>query len=472
MIMYDAPLLENLSRPMIMYDAPPLENRRAMPALAALVWVLIWAGTARADIVRLQELEAQALRARPSLAANDARVLQAKARIDQARSAYAPTITLTGDASIAPGHQLISIRDAVSQQEILVAGSLPLGNSGAFTPLARYGGMLDVRGNLYDFGRTGAAVDAAAAQRRAAQAEANQASRAVVRDVRLAYVRWATADALSAIAREAAQAAAERSASTAASIEEGARPTADRIAAQSDWGFARLELERATATLETARLDLGFVCVSDLSPDARPEPGVLDGDVANAPDVPKRAGAPALHSSQHDPALTSLEEQRSAARASARMHDHAFAPVLGAQAQAGVQGSGTLQGAGTHVFPVYRLGINLTVPLWDGGADSAARNQAEARAAELAAQTADYTQQRDHALARTQAAQAQAQRRIALAAELVELAHTRLAQLEEGYPLGAATLKDLADGRAAEQRAKTELVLAQAMRAEARLGVE
>jgi len=441
-----------------------LENRRAVGGLTALVWVLGWAGVARADIVRLQELEVHALRARPALAADDARILQAKARIDLARSAYAPTIMLMGDASMAPGHPLVSVIPASQQlpvagapqpQTVLVAGSLPIDERGAFTPLARYGGMLDVRGNIYDFGRTGAAVDAAAAQRRAAQAEANRAARDVVRDVRLAYVRWATADALCTLAREAAEAAEKRSSSVAASIAEGARPSADRIAAQSETGFARLELERAAATLETARLDLGFVCIADLSPDAQPEPGVLANATLNDPGAAKP-----------DPALKALEEQHSAARASARVHDHAFAPVLGAQAQAGVQGTGT------RVFPVYRLGINLSVPLWDGGADSAARAQAEAQAAEIAAQTAEYTHQKAHMLARTQAAQAQALRRLALASELVALARTRLAQLEEGYPLGAATPKDLADARAAEQRAKTELVLAQAMRAEAQLGVE
>jgi outer membrane protein TolC len=444
-----------------MHDAPSLENRCAGRAVTALVCVLVCAGAARADVVRLQELEAHALRTRPSLAANDARIQQAKARIDQARSAYAPIITLAGDASIAPGHQLVSVPTSFTAdgkpagQEVLVAGSLPLGDTGAFKPLPRYGVMLDVRGNLYDFGRTGAAVDAAHAQRRAAQADSLKAARDVVRDVRLAYVRWATADALCAIARQSAQAAKERSDHTAASIEEGARPSADRITAQSEAGFASLELERANATLETARLDVALVCVTDLAPDAQPDPAVLASGVVGA----QRA-------EQRDPSLMALEEQRSAARAAARVHDHAFVPVLGAQAQAGVQGTGH------SVFPVYRLGLNLSFPLWDGGADAAARAEAEAQAAELGARTVEYTQQRDHARARSQAAQAQAERRIALTAELVELTSTRLTQLEEGYPLGAATLKDLADARAAVQRAKTELVLAQAMRAEALLGVE
>jgi outer membrane protein len=416
--------------------------------------------TARADVIPLADLEAHALHARPSLAVGDARVAAAKARIDLARSAYSPTLNLLGDASISPGTQPLPLKPGTidnpdTTSEYLVGASRKLGESGAFMPYPRYGVTLDLRGNLYDFGRTSAAVDAAHAQRRAAQADAQQSAREIVRDVRTAYVRWATAHALWSIARDAAKAAADRSARTSAAIEEGARPNADRIASQTEAAFSRLELERSSATLETARLDLGFVAVADLPEDAQPDPAVL------------RAGAsPAADARGPDPSLVTLQEQRKAAQASARVHDHAYAPILGAQAQAGVQGQGA------YLFPVYRLGINISMPIWDGGVDGAARAQAEAHAAELAAQAADYTQARDHQRVRSEALQAQAARRIELAQELVQLTQARLAQLDEGYPLGAATLQELADARAGVQRANTELVLAQAMRAEAALGVQ
>jgi outer membrane protein len=439
-------------------------RRWLVAACFGLVGWLLASQTARADIIPLADLEVHALHARPSLAAGDARVAAAKARIDLARSAYSPTLNLLGDASISPGTQLVRLATTAidssdpnfdSKSEYLVGASRKLGQSGAFNPFPRYGVTLDLRGNLYDFGRTSAAVDAAHAQRRAAQADAQQSAREIVRDVRTAYVRWATAHALWSIARDAAKAAADRSARTSAAIEEGARPNADRIASQTEAAFSRLELERSSATLETARLDLGFVAVADLPEDAQPDPAVL------------RAGAsPAAVEHEQDPSLVTLQEQRKAAQASARVHDHAFAPILGAQAQAGVQGQGT------YIFPVYRLGINISVPLWDGGADGAARAQAQAHAAELAAQAADYTQARDHQRVRSEALQAQAARRIELAQELVQLTQARLAQLDEGYPLGAATLQELADARAGVQRANTELVLAQAMRAEAALDVQ
>jgi hypothetical protein len=76
------------------------------------------------------------------------------------------------------------------------------------------------------------------------------------------------------------------------------------------------------------------VAVVDLGPEARPAADVFD------------LGPPAPQLEPVDPQLTALKEQRTAARASARVHDHAFAPVVSANAQAGVQGQGG------NVFPL------------------------------------------------------------------------------------------------------------------------
>jgi outer membrane protein TolC len=167
-----------------------------------------------------------------------------------------------------------------------------------------------------------------------------------------------------------------------------------------------------------------------------------------------------------DPTLQTLQERRSAATATARVHDHAFTPVLSANAQAGVQGqSGS-------VFPLYRVVVNMTVPLWDGGADRANRSQAQAQAAQLAAQAEDYRSQREHVARRSARSRQNVLQRIATAEELVRLCGLRLSQLEEGRPLGAATAPDVAAARATLQRAETELVLAQAAQAQLVLGLE
>jgi outer membrane protein TolC len=421
-----------------------------------LLAALLLSTPARAqDAVQLATLEAHAKKARGSLSGGDARIDEARARVQAARAAYAPSINLLGEASLSPGGRVITVDgysdDPLKTQPYKVAGSRTIGQDGAFTPTPRYGVTLDLRGNLYDFGRTASAVEAAEAQRRAAQADTQREEQQIVRDVRAAYVRWSTAYALWTLSERAAQAAGERQARTKAAIEEGAARSADRTAAESDAGFAQLELERARANLESAREDLGFLALVDLPADARPADDVLG------------AGLPAAREPEQDASLRALQEQRRAAQATAEAHDHALAPVIGATAQAGLQANQS------SVFPLYRVGINVSVPLWDGGADAANRGQARARAAQLSAQAAQYEQAREQRRKRGALIQAQAERRIGMAQQLVQLCSTRLSQLEEGYPLGAASFLDLADAQSALSRAQSELVLAQAMRAEAAL---
>lgn len=403
--------------------------------------------------VRLARLETQALHARPWRRLTDARVQEARARIQIARAAYAPTLNLQSDVSLTPGQRIVDL------QGYKVNAAFPLGQSGAFKPATRYGVMLDLRGNLYDFGRTSAAVAAAEAQARAEHAERRGSERQTVLDVRAGYLRWLTAHALWSIAQRAEQAAAERLARTRAALDEGARPPADVTAAESGEGFAQLELERARADLESAREDLSVVASVELDEAAFPADDLLHV-VANGAEQASSPKAPP------DTRVHALREQRSAAQASARVHDHAFQPVLSANAQAGVQG------LNNNLFPVYRVGVSVVVPLWDGGAERANRAQSQARAAQLGAQAEQLERGLERAEQRRRMLLRQAERRIGVAEKLVEVCSARLSQLEDGWTLGAASYADLSDARSALSRAQTELVLAQTMRAQARLGLD
>jgi outer membrane protein TolC len=161
-----------------------------------------------------------------------------------------------------------------------------------------------------------------------------------------------------------------------------------------------------------------------------------------------------------------LREQRAAAEASARAHDHTFSPVLSASAQAGIQGLDDRQ------FPVYRVGVSVLVPLWDGGSEAALRAQARARAAQLGAQAEELERTARRTRERSRTLKNQAERRIAIADKLLAVCRTRVSQLEAASPLGAAGYVELADARNAASRAETELVLAQALRAQVLLGLD
>jgi outer membrane protein TolC len=419
--------------------------------LRAAAQLAVGAQEQAATPVRLAELEGLAQRAQPNHRLDDARLEEARARIQAARAGYAPSVTLLSEVSLAPGQRLVDI------EGYKVAAAFPIGTHDAWLPAPRYGVTVDVRGNLYDFGRTSAAVDAAEAQARAQHAEQRSSERQMLHDVRAGYLRWATAHALWSIARRADDAEQARLARTQAAIEEGARPTADSAVAQSVAGFARLELERALAELEGARQDLAFVAAVEIADGAYPA-----DDLLHLPVAAPRADAGA------EAQLQVLREQRSAAQASARAHGRAFSPVLSATAQAGIQG------LRDSLFPVYRVGVNLAVPLWDGGAESASRAQSNARAAQLGAQAELLERGRAQAQKRAELVQRQAERRIRVAEELVALCRARLSQLESAASLGAASAVSYAmvgEAQSALSRAETELVMARALRAQASLGL-
>ncbi|HET6337025.1 MAG TPA: TolC family protein, partial [Polyangiales bacterium] len=149
----------------------------------ARVWHLVMGvacacvcGIARADVVKLADLEARALSQRPEVAASAARVRGAAAEIDAVESTYYPQISGSVDATLAPGRKLIKLPGS----DYLVSGSTALGGENSFQPHPRYGASVAARGTLYDFGRTRSALDAARAKERASQADASARAQMLV----------------------------------------------------------------------------------------------------------------------------------------------------------------------------------------------------------------------------------------------------------------------------------------------------
>jgi len=439
-------------------------------AWCGLLWVLAAAvcAPARADVVRLSELEASALAHRPELDASEARVRQAKALIAQAESAYWPQLAAAADGSLSPGRQLIDLRDYVPtlDKPFLISGSQGLEDPGAaFLPQPRYGASVTARGNLYDFGRTSAAVRAASARKRASEADARARADAVLREVRAGYVRWALAHALWQVADDARQRAQQQEARVSGLIAEGAAPTGDRTAALSQINAARMESERAVLELETARLDLTFATGRDLGAESAPEPELLQ----DAPSEAREKAEPA----PIDLAVLAVEQARDAARARAHAQGQNRAPVLGYRASAGFEGQTTsgIDGTDTKVFPSYALGVSLSVPLWDGGGTAAAEEHAKAEVAELSADAAAERARARHQQARHRAQGAHAGRMLLLAEQALALAEARVVQLEGGETLGSAERAALLSAEAERSSARVNLIRARAQLAQLRLGL-
>jgi outer membrane protein TolC len=455
------PVLRDKLAVVVLTGTYPCEHLQKLIGALALLLALS-SLSARAQVARLAELEESALRHAPAISVSQARVGQADARLDRAQDAYHPTFSLDVTGSLAPGQKLIELED-IDGNRYWGSGSKALGqSSSAFVPQPRYGILLGLRENLYDFGRRSAAVEAASADRLALQADTHATERGVRRAVRAAYLRWATAHALWTLAQESARAAEQREKRVLALIHEGVRPQADSTAAAARSAQAAIDAERAAADLEAARIDLGFTAHRDLTPEAQPEPALLAGQARSV------QGGP-----QADPTIAALVAQRRAAEANARMYGSASSPVLAASVNAGVEGrmANVDNDVVARVFPVYAVGLSFSFPLWDGGISSAQSDEARAKAVELEALASARRDAQLHGSKRTDAAKAHATRRIDLAKRWVMLGESRLRELEASEDLSANGVENLAAAQVELARARLELVLAQSARAEANLGL-
>jgi outer membrane protein TolC len=188
--------------------------------------------------------------------------------------------------------------------------------------------------------------------------------RAVVREVREAYLAWLLAFGVRDILRTKASDARELRESEAARVAEGSERGAEIASARYDEAEAELELQRAEAALELARLELERAIGDQLSSTAEPDLALL-GRSAPATETPS-------------PEAAALEGRRDALLATAEAHRSGSLPVVGANADLG------LRAQGATVFPLYRVGLTLSIPLLDGGAQSALANEAASRAGEFA----------------------------------------------------------------------------------------
>jgi outer membrane protein TolC len=170
-----------------------------------------------------------------------------------------------------------------------------------------------------------------------------------------------------------------------------------------------------------------------------------------------------------DASVESLERQRDAAAATARMYESQHAPTIAAQAQVGVRAQNPIAGGGASaVFPVYRIGVSVNVPLFDGGGAQASAAAARAQAEELAARSREAEQARQTARQRAEADAAAAQERLRLARELLALSDTRVQDAEARYEEARGPIEAIAEANAMRRRANTEIVMAEVAAARAR----
>jgi outer membrane protein TolC len=264
----------------------------------------------------------------------------------------------------------------------------------------------------------------------------------------------------------------QRTANVKELISQGARPATDATLSSYDEQVAGLRESRAARAASMALQGLAASVQSELPPGSTPDLAVLDAPPeAPQPQASAAEKAPAKPGGSLEPAaadhpdaqLGALKQQREAALSAARAADRGAAPVLDVGADVGVQG------VQDHVFPVYKAGITLSMPIWDGGLGKAqaAVHRAEARGVEARMQATELRirAEQNAARARLQAAAED----LRLSNELLATAELMLTQAEEHYRAGSDTLERVLNAQRSLVQARREVLTAQLETARARL---
>jgi outer membrane protein TolC len=431
---------------------------------------------ASAETLTLAEVEARAQRDRPELAERRASIDRANADRAAAAAKGGPTLAARGELSLAPGAELLEIPH--EGELYFVQGSRSFGQGeGALIPRPRYAVVLSGKYTLLDFGRTSLGVRAAEASILAERASLVQAKVELVRSARKAYLDWIEAHQTWQLAQRDAEVTSARTVSVRELILEGARPATDATLSAYDEQLAKLRQARAYRASLLAFESLAAALQSDLPRDAVPELDVIE----SAPGGPVASGAPSNASPSnaspsnasaagaaspgigHDQALDVLDRQRDAALSAARAAGRWRAPQLEIAAELGASG------IDEQLFPAYRAGVALNIPIFDGGAMSATADQYRAEARGLDARRERLAKEIAAARRVAETALASASEELGMSLALLATAETLLSEAEDHYRSGSDTLERVLSAQRSLVQARREVLTSKLENARARL---
>jgi len=292
---------------------------------------------------------------------------------------------------------------------------------------------LSVSQMLYDFGKVSSSVDEAQAAQRASQAQVQVSVDEVALDTAQAWVEVYRQQALARIARDQLEGVRALTALVVERERKGASTRSDVAQAQARVESAQAQVLGAEAQASRARLNLMHL-TGRVSPDGiAGEPPAWLGQAC-------RAGADAVPGS---PAVRLAQARREEAQAVAVGARARRLPTLSLDGSVG-QGLDARSRIPGDPRTITTVGINITAPLYEGGAGSA-RERAAAYAvdaAEAAAEQARLTARQGFADAQAQVL-GDAQRDPVLAAQVDSIHATRDLYRQQYLQLGTRSLLDL-----------------------------
>jgi outer membrane protein len=414
----------------------PTPQIRRLAALAALVGSMCCMGaSAQPRTLTLAEAKDEAVRNHPAYAAAQLRALLAKEAVREARSGFFPA---------ANGY--VTAVDAGEDNTRILAGGI--NNPSVFD---RVGEGIAVSQLITDFGRTNSLTSGARNQVRAADEGAEASREQVVLNVVANYLAALQAQAVLDVARQTLSARELTSRQVGALAE-------NKLKSGLDVSFAQVSQEQAELLVQDAE---GSLAGSMASLDAAlGEQGPGDYVLSDSPPedrVPGDADTLVADALRQRPDLMNLRYQVEAARSLASAEKDAAYPTLAA---VGVVGN-SFSHDDRLPDKYAAAGVQLSIPLFQGGAIDSRARQADLRerVAAEALKEAENNAARDVRLALVNTAAAikrlaTTRRLLGHATEMFDLAQAR-------YQAGSSSIVELSDSQLAETSAAIALANAE-----------
>jgi len=323
-----------------------------------------------------------------------------------------------------------------------------------------YTTTLSVNQVLYDFGRTGNALDSAQFGTQAAEMDVDRVVQEVLLNVKQAYYALLQAKKLLGVAQKTLEQTESHLKQSEAFFRAGSRPKFDVTRATVDVNNARLGLINAKNTVRVNTIALFNAMGLDPVRDVEIE------DIFSKP-----ATLPSLDQAQSEaltnrPEMLKAESDISAARSRLKAAQANYLPTLSANGAYnwahGTQQMGSFNGVPLQgdVQDSWNAGVMLSIPLFEGGLTRGRVGEARANELALEAQRDSLRQSVLLEINRAYADLESAAARIEVMDSSVKSALESLGLAEGRYKAGVGPSLEVTDARVASMKAETDQVQA------------
>jgi outer membrane protein len=300
------------------------------------------------DRLTLKEAVETALRQHPTLLAARGFTRAQEARVGEVKSSLFPHLNLIAD------YRRGTANFAPSSQSGSSVNRFFTGTEASNTSFNNYTTALSLQQLIFDFGKTGADIDAARNTLQGTRWDEESSRRTVVLDVKVAYFGLLQARRLVLVNEETVRQFEEHLRQSEGFYKAGTRPKFDVTKAEVDLTNAQLNLIKARNAAEVARVTL----LNSMGVPDRPIEEMEDLLSFQKFNITQQE---ALEEALRErPDLLSLSAKRRSAEAQVRSVRRSYFPVLSGMADYTYQGQD---------FPLvwnWDVGLNLTFPLFSG----------------------------------------------------------------------------------------------------------